>query len=96
MRNQHKGQSTVEYIVLVTAVIGVAIAFTTVTFKPKLINTMEGMSNQTVDMVDRLDRATATQAAATSPTAPITTPLDKGEGQKCAGGTAPVGGKCPM
>ena len=61
-----KGQSTVEYIVLVTAVIGVMIAFLIIprndknqsTFQNQLANTMETMSGQMTNMANRLSGTT--------------------------------------
>jgi hypothetical protein len=57
MFNKRKGQSTVEYIVLVTAVIGVAIAFLlspASPFRQTLTNSMNNMTQQIGNMTDRL------------------------------------------
>ncbi len=48
-----RGQSTVEYILVVTAVIGVVIAMTA-SFKAKLGNSMDQSQTSVVDMGDRL------------------------------------------
>ncbi len=56
-----KGQSTVEYIVLVTAVVAVGIAFLTSPagpFQSKLTNTMSVTTNKIKTMGDRLNRVT--------------------------------------
>ena len=58
------GQSTVEYIVLVAAVIAVAIAFMTSSggpFQTKLNDTMDRVTSQMSNMADRLGNASAPQ-----------------------------------
>lgn len=79
MCNQHrghrgrsrKGQSTVEYIVLVTAVLSVAILFMTnkdTGFQKKLNSTLEEVTGQMENMSSRLTGSTASQnGASTSP-----------------------------
>ena len=55
-----KGQSTVEYIVLVTAVVGVAIAFMMSNgspFQSRLGKVLDTMSNQMVNTASRLTGA---------------------------------------
>ena len=57
MFNNKKGQSTVEYIVLVTAVLSVAILFLTSKngpFQTQLNSTMGTVTGQMTNMADRL------------------------------------------
>ena len=49
-----KGQSTVEYILLVTAVIAVIIAITTGPFRTKLNDTIDKTTDVMGNMADRL------------------------------------------
>ena len=49
-----EGQSTVEYILLVTAVIAVIIAITTGPFKTKLTDTIDKTTDGMGNMADRL------------------------------------------
>jgi Flp pilus assembly pilin Flp len=72
--NHKRGQSTVEYILLVTAVIAVMIVFATSKDKGlqgKLSNTLNETSTQITNMSDRLDNSYA-QSDEGSPDAPIT------------------------
>ena len=62
MFRKTKGQSTVEYILLVTAVIGVMIFFLTnkdAGIQNKLSNTLNTASDSIGNMSDRLDRSHA-------------------------------------
>jgi len=57
MFNKRKGQSTVEYIVLVTAVLSVAILFLTSPtgpFQTRLNSTLGTVTGQMTNMADRL------------------------------------------
>ena len=57
MNTHDKGQSTIEYILLVTAVVAVMIAFTTGSgsiFQKKLTNAVTQTSDGMVGMADRL------------------------------------------
>ena len=60
-KRKHKGQSTVEYIVLVTAVIAVLIAFLVSPgspFKASLNTTLVSGTSQMENMADRLEKST--------------------------------------
>ena len=72
---QQKGQSTVEYIVLVSAVIGVLILFlvnNNSPFRTSLNTTLDTVSRGMTNMADRMNQPIA-PANATSPTAAIDT-----------------------
>ncbi len=58
MTKNKKGQSTVEYILLVTAVIAVIITITTGPFKEKLTDTINKTTDGMGTMADRLMKAT--------------------------------------
>jgi len=58
MTKNKKGQSTVEYILLVTAVIAVIITITTGPFKTKLTDTINKTTDGMGIMADRLMKAT--------------------------------------
>jgi hypothetical protein len=87
MFNKRKGQSTVEYIVLVTAVIGVTIAFLlspASPFRQTLTNSMNNMTKQIGNMTDRLtDSTEASDPADTPITDDVKTPVDE---SKCIDG----------
>ena len=59
MFKNKKGQSTVEYIVLVTAVIAAVYVFSTGTFKDKLNESMGTTTNQITNMTNRMAAGTA-------------------------------------
>lgn len=68
VKNQRKGQSTVEYIILVTAVVSVAILFLTNPsgpFQSRLNSTMGTVTGQMTNMADRLESSQAGAPAAT-------------------------------
>ena len=58
MMKFEKGQSTVEYLLLVTAVIAVVITVTTGTFQTRLTNTVNTVTNGMEDMASRLHGVT--------------------------------------
>jgi len=96
MLNKHKGQSTVEYIVLVAAVIAVAIAFFTGTgagtFRNTMNSTLATASGQIDTMTGRMVNAqNSTIARAASFTGLDETTVEKGF---CPSGVNPATGVC--
>lgn len=60
-RNLEKGQSTVEYIILVAAVIGALILFLPGAFKTAYNNTLQSGTDGMEDMATRLSTSRGTQ-----------------------------------
>ena len=54
LRKFKASQSTIEYILIITAVIA-AIAFVAVKLRPKIQNSMDGVTNNTEDAVGKLN-----------------------------------------
>lgn len=95
MFNKKRGQSTVEYIVLVTAVLGTAILFlngSNSPFRAKLNETLGGVTNSMGDMGTRLSDSTplAPANAVSNNVSGITTNL----GSNCANGIVAATGAC--
>lgn len=68
MFKNKRGQSTVEYIVLVTAVIGAVYIFATGTLNPKLTETMNTSTEQIGNMANRLNESVAESDKGPDPT----------------------------
>ena len=81
MFRKTRGQSTVEYILLVTAVIGVMIFFLTnrdAGLQSKLSNTVETASNSIGNMSGRLEKSHAASGNTASPSPGLR--VDPGQG----------------
>lgn len=54
LREKNRGQSTLEYILLVTAIIAIVVTFQTGVFKTRVNTTIDLATNGMVDMAKRL------------------------------------------
>jgi len=54
MRKRTKGQSTLEYIIVLAVIIAAIILFAATTFKSRYGNALEGVTNQMVNVVGRI------------------------------------------